>query len=186
MSRVLPFKQRKFVANYILLAGNGSRAVLAAGYKQTYGSARVTSHRLLTKANVMSEIESHVRKSKMSADQVIEELSDIAQVNTPIEATQKVKALELLGKFHKLFVDKIEQTSTVTTIDPISIQRSIDKIASKTNQPKSIIAQEFLAEWSNKDDPDYDPALHHAIQEIVNSLPVEQIPEQISESSLEQ
>jgi hypothetical protein len=110
--RRLPFKQRKFVANYILQGGNGTKAVFAAGYVQGYNSARVTACRLLAKANVMSEIESHVQKSRLNADQVIEELSGIAQVKTEIDGNQRLKALELLGKFHKLFVDKVESTDT--------------------------------------------------------------------------
>jgi phage terminase small subunit len=113
MSR-LPLKQKKFVANYILLAGNGAQAVLAAGYNQTYGAARVTAHRLLTKANVMAEIESHVKKAKLNADQVIEELSDIAQTPVEIDAPAKMKALDLLTKIYGMQTQKVEQVNTVS------------------------------------------------------------------------
>lgn len=110
MARRLPLKQQKFVANYILLCGNGVRAVYAAGYKQGYDSACVTASRLLRNTKVEDELEKHAAKAKLSADQVIEELTVVAQAEVRLEGAQKVKALELLGKFHKLFVDKVETT----------------------------------------------------------------------------
>jgi len=113
MSQRLHYRHRQFLANYILLAGNGVQAVYAAGYKQGYDSACVTASRLLRNAKVASELEKHANKAAMSADSVISELSGIAQVDTPIDGNQRLKALELLGKFHKLFVDRSE-SSVVT------------------------------------------------------------------------
>jgi hypothetical protein len=138
MSLQLPFKQRKFVANYILLGGNGVKAVYAAGYQQGYFAAGVTAHRLLKKAKVMAEIESHVRKAKLNADDVINELSDIAQVKTDIDGNQRLKALELLGKFHKLFVDRVESTDT-SARDGIesAVLASINAASQRDNMSKS-------------------------------------------------
>lgn len=146
----LPFKQRKFLANYILLNGNGVKAVYAAGYQQGYFAAGVTAHRLLKKAKIVAEIEKHFQKSKMSADGVIQELSEVAQVQTPIDANQKLKALELLGKFHKLFVDKIETTDT-SERDGISqgLITSIEKAANRDNLSKNQAAIQLFDSLSD-------------------------------------
>lgn len=164
MRAALPFKQKKFVANYILLAGNGTQAVQASGYKQTYGSLRVTACRLLTKPNVMSEIESHVQKAKLDANQVIEELSGIAQVQTPIDGNQRLKALELLGKFHKLFVDRTETvTSTDNSPVQIALARRISKISQKTGENPELVEESLQIELSDKNDEDYSAELDASV-----------------------
>ncbi len=179
--RARKYRYKQFAAKYVKTGCNGLQSVLECGFTNNPGSAKTIASRLLTYVDVQSNIQKHMDKSKASADDVLVKLSSIANQEAEFKGSDIVKANELLAKHHGLIKERIESTSTVTTIDPVSINRSIDKIASKTHQPKSIIAQEFLEEWSKTDDPDYDAALHHAIQEIVNSLPVEQIPEQITE-----
>lgn len=181
MNGRLPFKQRKFIANYILLAGNGSQAVIAAGYKQTYGSARVTACRLLTKANVMAEIESHVRKAKLDANQVIEELSDIAQTSTIIDGNQRLRALELLGKFHKLFTDRIESTDlTQASATESALLKSIAHAASRDHvTPESAAVQLFQA---LADDPQFTdlnawPAEYRAAIQASQTQPAQAVTE---------
>ncbi len=182
--RPISNRYRKFAPEYVSNGFNGAKAVYDLGFTKNKRSATVIATRLLANVSCRALIEQHIMSAKISADEVLEELSSMARA--PIEPYKvseagKLKALELSGKALKLFVDKIESTSTVTTLDPVSIQRSIDKISQKTHQPRSVIAREFLEEWSKTDDPDYSPELHQTIQEIVNSLPVEQIPEQITE-----
>ncbi len=183
-------KQRAFVRflfdiNNPLTFGNGTQAARKARYKGSDGVLANVAWENVRKPQVI-EMAEDIVQNILSTDEVEREITKVAQTSTPIDGTMKMKALDLLTKIKAMQVQKIESSSTVTTIDPASIQRSIDRICAKTHQPKSIIAQEFLEEWSKTDDPDYDAALHQAIQEIVNSLPVEQIAEQISESSLEQ
>lgn len=102
-------RQRKFASEYVRNGFNGVQAVYAAGYQQEYNAARVTASRLLTKANVNQIVENHIKVSKLSADQVIEKLTEVANSEVAeIKASDKLKALELLGKFHKLFTDRVD------------------------------------------------------------------------------
>ncbi len=128
-----------------------------------------------------------VNDAKLTEERVQKEIAKIAFAKVEIiDSTAKMKGLDLATKVLGMQVQKIESSSTVTTIDPASIQRSIDRICAKTSANPRDVASQLQQEWSDKSDPDYDPALHQAIQEIVNSLPVEQIPEQISEIAGEQ
>lgn len=101
--------------------------------------------------------------AKISADEVLEELSTIARTPIPQEKfseNAKLKALELAGKAHKLFVDKIEQQSVA---DPssvrISLLRRISKISAKTGDSAEIVERELQSELADKSDEDYSPEL---------------------------
>jgi len=102
-------RHRKFASEYVKSGFNGVQAVYAAGYKQGYDAARVTASRLLTKANVQHMVDEHIKKSKMSADEVLEELSSVAKSNPTIDGNQKMKALEMLAKAHNLVDKRAEQ-----------------------------------------------------------------------------
>lgn len=104
-------RRRKFATEYIKNGFNGVQAVFAAGYRQGYDSACVEASRLLRNAKVQQIIERHLQMSKLSADEVIERLTEVANAEvSEIKASDKLKALELLGKFHKLFTDKVDHS----------------------------------------------------------------------------
>ncbi len=181
-----PQRLRLFASEYVKNGFQAQKAVLSAGFTKNPASAAVIANRLLNDVNWLNTVEVAMQDNKMSADEVLERLTKVARSDADLKGSDVVKANELLGKFHKLFVDKIEQTSTVTTIDPSSIQRSIDRICAKTSANPRDVALNLQQEWSDQSDPDYNPELYQAIQEIVNSMPVEQIVEQISEIAGEQ
>lgn len=166
MARRTTLKQRRFVANYILLGGNGVRAVFASGYRQGYDSARVTASRLLTKPNVINEIEQHAVKAKLKADEVLEELSEIAQTGVEkVTTADKLKALELLGKFHKLFTDRTE------TVDRTEFEARKSFLDTELNRLRSVHADDDDAYrvsvrqlqhlFTDASDPAYDPLLDY-------------------------
>lgn len=158
MSR-MHFRHRKFLANYILLAGNGVQAVYAAGYKQGYDSACVTASRLLRNAKVSQELEKHVLKAQMSADDVLTELADVAQIETKLDGNQKLKALELLGKFHKLFTDKLETTSTEDSTSKLTISKVISATSKREGKSQTEVEYELQSRFADKSAEDYDPSL---------------------------
>ena len=142
---MLNTRQRKFVHDYVRNGFSKADAVISAGFTQNRYSAYVIGYRLLQKVTIQREIEKHMEKVKLSADQVLEELSEIAVTKAPVDGAQRLKALELLGKGHKLFVDRVEQTTSDSTV-ATSLSQSILSIATKDNlQPDSAAISLFDA-----------------------------------------
>lgn len=95
---------------------NSTKAAIRAGYSPA--SAHISGHRNIKNANVWALIEHEFTKRAMSLDEVLTRLtaqargelptseSDAPTGNTTRHDTRA--ALELLGKYHKLFVDRLE------------------------------------------------------------------------------
>lgn len=117
----LTTKQEAFVAAYLGAAhGNATEAARMAGYK----APNKQGPRLLVNVGIASRVAQHVSKQIATADDVLRELADVAfadwrefvtvrtnprsglPVDVKMDLTNKVKALELLGKYHSLFVEK--------------------------------------------------------------------------------
>jgi len=105
-------KQERFVAEY-LVDLNATAAAGRAGYKDPN-----IGRQLITKPNVSQAIQGRrqelARKLEVSQEQVISELAGIAfhEANDAPEAelkvSNKLRALELLGKHLGMFTDKAE------------------------------------------------------------------------------
>lgn len=97
----------RFAEEYVI-DQNGKRAAEAAGYSKNVAS--VTASNLLKDKRIQDAIDKlrrdSVRKFKLKAEDVLEELAKVAmdQEITP----HKMKALELLGKHFQLFVERVE------------------------------------------------------------------------------
>lgn len=117
----LSTKQELFVAAYLGDAhGNATEAARMAGYK----SPNVQGPRLLGNVGIAARISEHVAAKVATADDVLRELADVAfapwtefveviardkagkPVKVRMDLSNKVKALELLGKHHSLFVER--------------------------------------------------------------------------------
>jgi len=111
----LTSKQEQFIAAYLGNAhGNAAGAARSAGYKQPH----VQGSRLLANVSIRAQIDAELKARALSEYEVLAELSELARVEWHVlararELGSKVKALELLGKYHKLWTDKVEQQSTV-------------------------------------------------------------------------
>jgi phage terminase small subunit len=118
-------RQRLFVRHYIATL-NATEAYKRAGYTaSTDNVAAVEGHKLLRKPNVAEAVaegvEEKMSKADISAERILDELASIAFL-TPeqldalksIKGNEKMRALELLGKYHTLFTDRIEQSGEVT------------------------------------------------------------------------
>lgn len=121
----LAYKQELFI-EYLLgeSAGNATDAARKAGYMGDDRTLAVTGHRLLRNPNVAARVQARLAEAAMSADEVLAHLAEIARapwqeflqiktvrgevVDVRMDLTNKVKALELLGKYHKLFTEKVE------------------------------------------------------------------------------
>ncbi len=116
--RKLSDKQRRFCEEY-LIDCNATQAAIRAGYSER--TARTQGQRMSTKSNIQKYItqlqaERGKRLSISQAD-VIRELSALAfqpldgenMTTGAIKVSEKIRALELLGKHFGMFVDRVEQ-----------------------------------------------------------------------------
>ena len=121
MAQQLSLKREKFIAAYLGEAnGNASEAARIAGYKQPHSQGP----RLLENAEISSRVRAVVEEAAMSAEQVLRELAKVAMLpadGDPKSVTNKVRALELLGKHHKLYVEKqeVEHSGGVNGFMPV-------------------------------------------------------------------
>ena len=117
-NRRLSPRRLAFAKEYVRL-GNGTVAAKNAGYSEN--SAYNEANRLLKNDDVVAEIQriraKTERANTVTRAYVIAGLQDIAE-NGKTESN-RVRALELLGKTIRLFVDRIE---THTTLDTSQLQ----------------------------------------------------------------
>jgi hypothetical protein len=108
----LNIRQKSFVDNLMQLKV-GWKAAEAAGYSGDNATLRSTASDLLTNPNVRAYYEERLAEMAVSSTEVLAELGEIARWNlsdekSPVRAADKLKALELAGKYHRLFVDRVE------------------------------------------------------------------------------
>jgi phage terminase small subunit len=107
---ILTAKQLEFVNKYMETL-NATRAYMALHPKTTYDSARACASRLLADENIRTEINRRIAEHTLTSGDVLTRLTAIA--NAPLDAIDtrdSLRALELLGKYHALFTEKVEQT----------------------------------------------------------------------------
>ena len=94
-------------------------------------------------------------KAKITADEVIEELSDIAKSKVDnYSESAKLKALELSGKFHKLFTDR---TETLDLTQHSALESSLLKSINQAAKAENIEQNQAAVALFNalKDDPQF-------------------------------
>lgn len=103
-------KQLMFCQEY-LLDLNATQAAIRAGYSAH--TANEQGSRLLTNVSVQGKLtellNARSKKIKIDANQVLAEILKLAMASPEeIKPSDKIKALELLGKHLKLFTDRVE------------------------------------------------------------------------------
>lgn len=126
MSDKLTTKQRLFVESY-LRNPNATEAARKAGYKGKDSTLAQVGAENLRKPYIAALLAERVEEAVMSANDVLSELTDIAKadwrefvevkmdkdgntIGAALFLKDKLKALELVGKYHKLFTEKTEHT----------------------------------------------------------------------------
>src|SRR5690349_11035855 len=123
VTRLKP-KQEAFVSAYIGEAKfNATKAALMAGY--TGKNPRAEGSRLLANPDIAACVREALTEMALPAEAVLSELADVASadwrefvtirtnprtgevIEVKMDLSNKVKALELLGKHHQLFTDKL-------------------------------------------------------------------------------
>ena len=114
--RAPTLKQERFVLAYLGEAkGNASKAAETAGYK---GDFRAIGHENLTKPYIRARIDGRLDASGATVDAVHMELTEVAfsaasyrssgEILDPPAVQAKVKAPELLGRYHAMFTDVVK------------------------------------------------------------------------------
>ena len=155
----MTLKQELFVEAYIGPAnGNATKAAKIAGYKGNDHTLEVIGAENLRKPEIASRVRARVEQAAMSADEVLAELSAIARadwreflqirhnskgevVDAALLLRDKIRALELLGKYHALFTEKreIEHKGLTSSDRPTEEQRkaSLLSIVEKIERRKA-------------------------------------------------
>jgi len=104
----LTIRQKSFVDNLIQVKV-GWKAAELAGYSGDNATLRAMASETLAKPNVRAYYEERLAELQISSTEVLAEIGEIARHDIvadpkgPIRAVDKLKALELAGKYHKLF-----------------------------------------------------------------------------------
>lgn len=104
-------RQKRFAAEY-LVDLNATKAAMRAGYAES--SAHSQAHDLLKKPEIQEYLvqqeQARAKRVHMTADRVEEEIAQIA-LSPEVPVGVRIKALELLGKRHAMFTDRVQQES---------------------------------------------------------------------------
>ena len=117
----LTAKQERFCREYIIDL-NATRAAIRAGYSEKTAN-RIASENL-SKLDIQEKIRQLQQKiearTEITQDKVLNELANIgfAEPSKQIRVTDKIKALELLGKHLGIFTDKLQVKGDIKTINP--------------------------------------------------------------------
>jgi len=109
-------KQQKFIDEY-LKCFNATKAAELAGYTAKNGTLRSIGSENLTKPNIKKVIAQHFQASAMSAEEAVSLLAEIARGKvddgTKVKVSDRNRALELIGKAHGIYTDKVQIDATV-------------------------------------------------------------------------
>jgi len=133
----LTLKQNLFVEAYLGVAhGNATEAARMAGYKGNDVTLATIGAENLRKPQIASRVRARVDDVAMSSTEVLSELTKVGRADwrdfvsitknkqgEVLDATlllrDKIRALELLGKYHKLFVDQLDVKTDGKSLQPI-------------------------------------------------------------------
>ncbi len=126
MKTELTQRQRLFVEAYIgACNGNARESARAAGYSGDDNALSQRGFELVRNPKIAELIGVRVQEAVMRANEVLSELSAIAKADwqnfleirrdregetiaATLKLSDKIKALELVGKYHKLFSDRVD------------------------------------------------------------------------------
>jgi len=157
--RGLTLKQA-YLASYFFNPQSETFGIIAksarkAGYKGNPRTLAVVGFQTLRSPNMVREVRRRM-KTVLSSEETLQEITGIAQQEvTDYKPSDKLKALELLAKFHKLLTDKVETTDTSERdASESAILKSIERTAEKVGITQESSAIElYLAGKDDEDSP---------------------------------
>lgn len=113
-------KQKRFCEEY-LIDLNATQAAIRAGYSKR--TARSQGQRMLTHVDIQMHLKelmsSRAARVEITADTVLGELAKIAAAEVDIKGSDKMKALELLGKHLGLFQNNADNSEALAKLDEV-------------------------------------------------------------------
>ena len=110
----LTAKQKMFVAEY-LIDLNATQAAIRAGYSKH--TAKSVGCENLTKPDIAQEIQEamdeRTKRTRLDADSILNEIAGIGY-DEEEKSTDRLRALELLGKHRVLFTEKVHHEGELT------------------------------------------------------------------------
>lgn len=133
----LTIKEERFVNAYLgEAAGNATESARIAGYSgKSYAALRKEASVLLTKPHIRARIDAVLMAEAMTPAEILHELRDVGTaewrdfitvrtdpktggvIEAKMDLAAKMKALELNGKYHKMFSEKMELSGNLTFAD---------------------------------------------------------------------
>ena len=107
----LTYKQQAFVDQYIICKGNALQAAKLAGYSGDDNTLAQRGHELVKNSKIQAAIAAKTSEIRaiddISIEYIAKRLHEIEQDKTANKG-DKLRALELLGKYKSMFVERIE------------------------------------------------------------------------------
>ena len=101
--------QHKLLADHWLKSFNATQSAVKAGYKEK--TAYSMGSRVLKRVEVREYIDEQIKEMAMGYTERLFALGEIAK--TAMKDSDKIKAIELLGKLNQDYTKKIDMTSNV-------------------------------------------------------------------------
>ncbi|MHC4256508.1 MAG: terminase small subunit [Planctomycetota bacterium] len=128
-------KQYAFVNEYVK-DYNATQAAIRAGYAEKYADRQ--AYQLLEKTRVKEAIEARrqeiSRKADVEISEIVAELRSIAF--TDGSRTDKLRALELLGRYKAMFTDRFQNTTESHAQLTDEEQEQLKEMAKELTKPK--------------------------------------------------
>ena len=116
-------KERRLIKAYIRWPDDSMKACKAAGYNPTSVlSANAIVHRVRRKSEATMQKE--LENAELSADWIVRKIIEV--VNNSKRDSDKLKALELLGKYMRMFTDKVEVSGGTVNKYELSVKDMTD------------------------------------------------------------
>ena len=117
----LTAKQKQFCQEY-LIDLNASAAARRAGYspRTAFRAGQENMQKPAIQETIQKAIEERSNRTQITADQILQALKDIVEDSTKLDDSGKMldasaacRALELLGKHLRMFVDRVEKKEKI-------------------------------------------------------------------------
>ena len=157
-------KQKLFIY-YYLEHKNGTKAAKQAGYAGDDNVLAGVAYENLRKPQIRNEIDNYYKSRLLSKDGVLAELSDIASspwrehvevktddegnvVHAQLRLADKIRAAELVGKFHGAFIEKTENINVEMKADDNltaikTLARNLNGVELNDEQAQELLDRSF-------------------------------------------
>ncbi len=142
LNPALTAKQSLFV-QYFIETRNGVKSARLAGYNGDDSILRSLASENLTKPHIRQAIENHFASLAIGSNETLAELGAIARFDvlsnpdSPIRTSDKLKALELAGKYHQLWDKPDGQTNVQVNVNSDSLTVILQTVLSELNLTES-------------------------------------------------